>query len=159
MEIENEATKVAVRRLSIKDLFDIAALVAICGKEIMDAIKDMPMPDIAKFAKDKKENKEEATPDLPIENKEEKPPEIKITEQDESKFLTLAITVFTALFKYAGDKIKPIFANLVGMTVEEFDKQPYDLLMDIIEKLAEQEDLPGFFTRAFQLGQKLFTKK
>ena len=42
-------------------------------------------------------------------------------------------------------------ADLSGMTVEEFNNQPIDAPMQVIEALANQEDLRGFFSRAAAL--------
>ena len=42
-------------------------------------------------------------------------------------------------------------ADLCGMTVEEFNKQPIDAPMQVIEALVEKEDLRGFFSRAAAL--------
>ena len=42
-------------------------------------------------------------------------------------------------------------ADLCGMSVEEFNKQPIDAPMQVIEALANQEDLRGFFSRAAAL--------
>ena len=63
-----------------------------------------------------------------------------------------------ALFEAAIDQeqaIKELFAGLVNMKVAEFDKTPIDTTLVILEKVAEQNDLPAFLSRASQLASKL----
>lgn len=43
-------------------------------------------------------------------------------------------------------------ADLVGRSVEEFDSLPFDAPLAVVEKLAEKEDIAGFFKRARKLA-------
>lgn len=59
-----------------------------------------------------------------------------------------------ALFEAAVDQeeqIKQLFAGLVNMKPADFDKSPFDTVLIILERVMEQDDLPGFLSRAMGL--------
>lgn len=63
-----------------------------------------------------------------------------------------------ALFEAAveqEDEIKRLFASLVGMSVPEFEKAPFDAPLTILERVMEQDDLPGFLSRALAFAKKM----
>ncbi len=71
----------------------------------------------------------------------------------------LGFMFVSAGLKYAQKDLREWFADVAGMTVEQLDKQPAVFLIDILEALAAQEDLPGFFERARTLARVLGSGK
>jgi hypothetical protein len=53
------------------------------------------------------------------------------------------------------DEINAFFAGLVGMKPQQFEKEPIDAVVVILERLVEQEDLQDFFDRLSRLGSKI----
>lgn len=70
----------------------------------------------------------------------------------------LGITILEVVMKHAEDQLYEFLADLVGMTPDEFAKEPFEAPIMIIETLNEQEDLKGFFKKAQGL-MKLFSGK
>lgn len=63
-----------------------------------------------------------------------------------------------ALFEAMVDQdaaIKELFADLVGMKPEKFDREPFDALVVILERVMEQDDLPAFLSRVTGLASKI----
>lgn len=60
----------------------------------------------------------------------------------------------TALASAENDVIK-LFADLMGITVEEFDSLPPDTVIDIIDFLSESDDLKRFLDKAMALAKKM----
>lgn len=58
-------------------------------------------------------------------------------------------------FRFAETDVKAWLAELVDMSVEEFDKLPFDAPIEIVEALADQEDLASFFQRVKGLAGKI----
>lgn len=67
-------------------------------------------------------------------------------------------TIFVSnALKFAEKDLKNWLADLAGIEPKEFDELPFDAPIDIIEQLAEREDLNSFLQRVMQLRSK-FTK-
>lgn len=64
----------------------------------------------------------------------------------------------TAAMKYANSDIKGLLCSLVGLEPGDYDKQPFDFPIQIIEKVAEQEDLQTVFLRVKGLMKVLGMK-
>lgn len=58
-------------------------------------------------------------------------------------------------FKYAESDIKDWLADLAGIAKDAFDELPFDAPIEIIERLAEQENLTSFLQRVMGLKDKL----
>lgn len=54
----------------------------------------------------------------------------------------------------AEDIVVPFLADICGMKEKKFENMPFDFPIYVIEKLSEEEDLPGFFTKAVRLAKK-----
>jgi hypothetical protein len=67
----------------------------------------------------------------------------------------LGVTFFASALQYAETDFKNLLANICEMTVEEFDKQPFDYPMEVIEKLIETEDMKSFLERVKSLVGKM----
>jgi hypothetical protein len=70
----------------------------------------------------------------------------------------IGLVMFSAVATKADAELKELLAGIAEMTIEEFEKQPFDYPLELIEQLAEQEDLSRFFTRVKALQAKLSSK-
>lgn len=57
--------------------------------------------------------------------------------------------------EYAQPELMAFFADLAGMTVEEFENGDFDFTLTVIEQLIEREDLGTFIKRVGNLAAKL----
>jgi hypothetical protein len=60
--------------------------------------------------------------------------------------------------QYAEEDLTKLLASVSEMEVEEFKNMPIDYPIEVIEHLAENEDLQTFFTRVKGLTEKVFKK-
>ena len=60
--------------------------------------------------------------------------------------------------EYAERDLKGLLADLVGMTPEEYEQEPFETTLDIVETLSEQEDLPAFGKRVVSLFNRMKPK-
>lgn len=73
--------------------------------------------------------------------------------------LERGMIIFDVAMEYAEKDLQTLFADLAGMTLEEYREAPYDVTLEIIEQLAEQEDLASFFKRAASFTKKFLPNK
>ena len=73
--------------------------------------------------------------------------------------MEVGMAIVTVGVAHAEKETKAWLADLVGITPEELGKMPMTTAIDIVEQLAEQEDIRTFFTRANALAKKLAGKK
>lgn len=66
-----------------------------------------------------------------------------------------AYACVVALLRGAETEIRPWLADLAGMEVAQFDQLPFEAPLVVIDALAAQEDLPGFFASASRIAQHL----
>lgn len=71
----------------------------------------------------------------------------------------VGMAIVTVGVAHAEKETKAWLADLIGKTPEELGKMPMTAALDIVEQLAEQEDLRAFFTRASALAKKLGGRK
>jgi hypothetical protein len=71
----------------------------------------------------------------------------------------VGLAVVTIGIGHAEDETKAWLADLIGKTPEEFGKMPPTAALDIVDQLADQEDLRAFFSKAGGLAKKLGGKK
>lgn len=71
----------------------------------------------------------------------------------------IGIVFFTSALRYAEKDIRDLLASIAEMTPEEFDVQPFDFPLDLIEELTEKEDLKSFLQKAQKLAQKMQKKQ
>jgi len=67
----------------------------------------------------------------------------------------LGMVLFQSIFVEAEEDLKAWLADLIGKTRDEFVSMPASTVIDIIEKLAGQEDIKDFFGRVSQLVGKV----
>lgn len=80
----------------------------------------------------------------------------KLSQGEEMTSLGVGMTFFGVAMEHAESDFKSLLASIAEMPVEEFDKQPFDFPLQVIEHLAETEDLPAFLQRVGNLTKKLF---
>jgi hypothetical protein len=83
---------------------------------------------------------------------------MKESKMEEMDSQILGIMIVEAAMKHAEGQMKELLADLVGLSVEEFEKESFDAPLEILGTLAEQEDLKGFLQKAQGLMKK-FTGK
>jgi len=71
----------------------------------------------------------------------------------------LGIAMIQSIFTAAEEDLKSWLADLVGKDKAEFEAMPANAVLDIVEKLAEQEDIKDFFAKASQLASRFISKK
>ena len=71
----------------------------------------------------------------------------------------LGVALLQSIFTEAEDDLKVWLADLASVDKAEFEKMPAVAVLDIVEKLAEQEDIRDFFTRASLLAGKIAKKE
>jgi hypothetical protein len=67
----------------------------------------------------------------------------------------VGIAIFSAVMAHAETDLKTWLADIAEISVEEFDKKPFDYPLEIIEEIAEKEDLSRFLERAKNLLKKM----
>lgn len=81
--------------------------------------------------------------------------DLQLKKIDEQLF---GIIIIEAAMKHAEHDFKELLASVVEMTVEEFEKEPFDAPIEILGVVAEQEDLKDFFTKVQGLMKKFSFK-
>jgi hypothetical protein len=67
----------------------------------------------------------------------------------------VGIAIFSAVMAHAETDFKTWMADIAEISVEEFEKKPFDYPLEVIEEIAEKEDLTRFFERAKNLMGKI----
>lgn len=70
----------------------------------------------------------------------------------------VGVILFSNIMQHAETDFKTWLADIAGMSVEEFEQMPFDYPLEVIEQIAEQEDLNGFLQRVKGLQSKLAKK-
>lgn len=66
--------------------------------------------------------------------------------------------IFDVGMEHAQKELSKFFAELVNMTVEEYEAAPFDTTLTILEQLEQNENLADFFGRAAKFGKSFFKK-
>jgi len=69
--------------------------------------------------------------------------------------MELGMAMFSTLFVESEQDMKEWLASLIGKEVEEFNVMPAVVVLDLIEGLAQQDDIRDFFMRASSLSANL----
>jgi hypothetical protein len=67
----------------------------------------------------------------------------------------VGIALFSAVMAHAESDFKAWLADIAEISVEEFEKKPFDYPLEVLEQIAEKEDLTRFFERAKNLLKKM----
>jgi hypothetical protein len=79
----------------------------------------------------------------------------KVTIDPEADAQTLGLQLFSEGMKYAEEDIAELLAGIAEMDRDEFGRQPFDFPLQIIEEVAEKENLTLFFGRVKSLMGKM----
>lgn len=126
-------TKVTVRRLSVSDVFKFAKLLSKVGTDVLGQIN---------FTQ----------PEIPEDATEEEVEAIKSQVAEQQR--QIGFTLFASLAEYENDLLD-FLASLTDKTLPEFKALPPEAALDVIQVLAEGEDLKRFFEKARALANKL----
>lgn len=80
---------------------------------------------------------------------------IKDAVKEERIGLQLLNLILDVLFDNVQDDLKAWFADLLGVTVDEYMELPLSTTEDVIEYLIESQESTSFFTRAWQLYKRM----
>lgn len=70
----------------------------------------------------------------------------------------VGMVIFQSLVTEAEEDMKTWLADLIGKELADFEVMPATTILDIIEKLLEQEGIKGFLSQASQLAGKITAK-
>jgi len=133
--------KVEVRELTNQDIFTVAKMLL---KTVQSGNKE-----IAEIYKKHKEEQQKM-----INEKQEKGE--KITEEDMvSEGIQVAMEIFYILLEHSEKELMKWLADLCDMNYTEFRDAPVYTMPQVIEQLAEQENLKSFFQSAYSLYKKM----
>jgi hypothetical protein len=81
-----------------------------------------------------------------------------VKQGEELNSIQVGLAFFSVAMQYAETDFKELLASIAEMSVEEFEQQPFDFPITILEHLAETEDLKSFLERVQTLAKKVFGK-
>jgi hypothetical protein len=70
-------------------------------------------------------------------------------------FTRIGIEIVKQMLDVLEDDVAKWFADLIGKTPEQFDDLPFDVEVQIIEQLANSEEIGSFFTGALRVFNKI----
>lgn len=76
-------------------------------------------------------------------------------DNDQKEMLTFTVQLLTDMVKHIDAEIAPWFADLIGVSVEEFDDLPFDVEVDIIDQLISSTKFVAFFFKVSQVRKKI----
>ena len=65
------------------------------------------------------------------------------------------LELLTDMVKYISVEITPWFADLISVSVEEFDNLPFDIEVEIIDQLVTSKGFVAFFLKVSRLRNKI----
>lgn len=83
---------------------------------------------------------------------------INIEEGKELNSTQLGISFFAHAMEHAENDLIDLLSSIAEMDRKEFEQMPLGYSLDLIEEIAEKEDLQGFLQRVITLVKKLFQK-
>jgi hypothetical protein len=75
-------------------------------------------------------------------------------EEASASLIRLAADLISQSIEVLEGRIEVWFADLLGITVEEFNAAPFDIEIDVIEQLKEAPEAGAFFTRCWDHAKK-----
>lgn len=73
----------------------------------------------------------------------------------DQKLINIGVQMVKQMFEAIEDDVAAWFADLIGVTVEDFDKMPFDVEIKIIEQIVAAPEAADFFTGALRLSKKM----
>lgn len=83
---------------------------------------------------------------------------MKLKEGEQMDNAAIGITYFSVAAEHAEKDVKAFLAGIAEMSIEEFDKMPFDYSLEVIEHLTDTEDLAGFLQRVGSLMKRISKK-
>lgn len=83
---------------------------------------------------------------------------LALSENPKVDLRAFGFDMILTLLMESENELKAWFADLTGMTKEEFDNLPLTAIKDIYTQLSEKEDLKGFLASAVQSAKKVMPK-
>ena len=72
-----------------------------------------------------------------------------------NNILNFAFDILESIIDVLNDDSAIWFADLIGVTVDEYDNLDFDIEMDIIEQLLEAKNFKSFFSKGSQVRNKI----
>lgn len=69
-------------------------------------------------------------------------------------YVAMGVKIFKTLYSLLEDDFCGWLADLCGMTIEEYDAQPFDIDIQVMNEIVDQKEFSGFFTGASVLASK-----
>lgn len=85
----------------------------------------------------------------------EKPEQEKTEEQETKDILNSALNLFKEMLEVIESDITVWFADLLGVTIEEYDEMDIDIELDVISQLLASEKFKSFFSKGLQLRKQI----
>ncbi|MBN1604623.1 MAG: hypothetical protein JW915_23645 [Chitinispirillaceae bacterium] len=74
---------------------------------------------------------------------------------EKKKMISFAVNVLKQIFDVLDNDVKLFLADLINCPVVDFDEQPFDVEVQILEQIIEKPEFSSFFTGASQLVSKI----
>lgn len=85
---------------------------------------------------------------------------LKLQQLDENADdLARGLLIFDIAMEHAEKDLQKLFADLAGVSIEEYHEMPFDTTLTIVEAIAEKENLTDFFKRAANFSKKFLPNK
>lgn len=132
--------EIEVRELKTKDLFTVAKILLSLSDEALDEITEL----VAR--KDLEEQKSE---------EEDEVEEFEKRKQKNQLGMQMATSVIRIMLENAEDDLIAWFADLTGMSEDEFLNARIDAPMVVIDEISKQEGFTNFSRKAFSLYKRM----
>jgi hypothetical protein len=76
-------------------------------------------------------------------------------DEQERKLLKIAVDIIGQAIKVLDEDVAAWFADLIGNSIEEFDRLPFDVETEILYQIVEADNFAGFFTGALRASNKI----
>jgi hypothetical protein len=67
----------------------------------------------------------------------------------------IGINFFSSALQYAESDLKSLLASISEKSLKDFEEMPFDYPIQVIEELAENEDIQSFLERVKSLAKKM----
>ena len=138
-----------IKKLNTKHFWLLVSMIRKGGKDAIFQLQALEVKE--KIAKE--EAAKAAAGDAPALTEEE------IKKQKADADMERGMILFDIAMEHAETDLQKLFADLADMTLDEYQQADFDLTLEIIEQLADKEDLASFFQRAANFAKKFLPKK
>lgn len=82
----------------------------------------------------------------------------KRSETGEISSAQVAMTFFSMAMQHASKDFKELLASIAEMSIEDFNAQPFSYPLEVVEAIAETEDIKSFLQRASNFSKTILKK-